>query len=41
MIPIIFAIAMITFPTVIASFMAKSANETVQSVSTWILANLS
>ena len=41
MIPIIFAIAMITFPTVIASFMQKSANETVQSVSTWILANLS
>jgi preprotein translocase subunit SecY len=41
MIPIIFAIAMITFPTVVASFMAKSANETVVSVANWVLANLS
>ena len=41
MIPIIFAIAMITFPTVIASFMQKSENEIVVNVANWVLANLS
>jgi preprotein translocase subunit SecY len=41
MIPIIFAIAMITFPTVIASFMQRSENDTIVSVANWVLANLS
>ncbi len=41
MIPIIFAIAMITFPSLIAQFMKVSESDTLKRVADWILANLS
>lgn len=41
MIPIIFAIAMITFPALMAQFMQGSTSATVKAVSSWILAHLS
>jgi preprotein translocase subunit SecY len=41
MIPIIFAIAMITFPALMAQFMSTSDSVTTKAVSDWILANLS
>ncbi len=40
MIPIIFAVSLVTFPTIIAQFLQSSANPTVKAVSTFILNNL-
>ncbi len=40
MIPIIFAVSLVTFPTIIAQFLQSSANPTVKAVSDFILANL-
>ncbi|MBU1089963.1 preprotein translocase subunit SecY [Patescibacteria group bacterium] len=40
MIPIIFAVSLVTFPTIIAQFLQNSANPVVKAVSTFILNNL-
>ena len=40
MIPIIFSVSLVTFPTIIAQFMQGSENETIQVISNFILANL-
>jgi len=40
MIPIIFAVSLVTFPTIIAQFLQNSLNPTVKAVSNFILANL-
>jgi preprotein translocase subunit SecY len=40
MIPIIFAVSLVTFPTIIAQFLQNSANPAVKAVSDFILANL-
>ncbi|MFA5352457.1 MAG: preprotein translocase subunit SecY, partial [Candidatus Gracilibacteria bacterium] len=39
MVPIIFSVSLITFPTIIAQFIQNSANPTVKSVATFILNN--
>ncbi len=39
MIPIIFAVSLVTFPTIIAQFMQGSANEFVRSIATWVTNN--
>jgi preprotein translocase subunit SecY len=40
MIPIIFAVSLVTFPTIIAQFLQNSLNPTVKAISDFILANL-
>ncbi|MCF7846186.1 MAG: preprotein translocase subunit SecY [Candidatus Peribacteraceae bacterium] len=40
MIPIIFAVSLVTFPTIIAQFVQNSANPTVKAIAEFILANL-
>ena len=40
MIPIIFAVSLVTFPTIIAQFLQNSANPATKAVSTFILNNL-
>lgn len=40
MIPIIFAVSLVTFPTIIAQFLQSSPSESVRAVSTFILNNL-
>jgi len=39
MIPIIFAVSLVTFPTIIAQFMQASSSEATRSVATWIINN--
>jgi len=39
MIPIIFSVSLVTFPTIIAQFMQASSNETTRTVATWIMNN--
>lgn len=39
MIPIIFAVSLVTFPTIIAQFMQAAESETARNISTWILNN--
>jgi preprotein translocase subunit SecY len=39
MVPIIFSVSLITFPTIIAQFMQNSANPTIKSIATFILNN--
>ena len=41
MIPIIFSIAIITFPSLLAQLMSGAKSETLKDISSWILANLS
>lgn len=40
MIPIIFAVSLVTFPTIIAQFLQNSVNPTTKAISEFILANL-
>lgn len=40
MIPIIFAVSLVTFPTIIAQFLQNSTNPTVKAVADFIIANL-
>lgn len=39
MIPIIFAMSMVTFPSILANFFKNAPNQTVANVANWILAN--
>jgi len=40
MIPIIFSVSLVTFPTIVAQFLQSSTNSTVKSIADWVLANL-
>jgi len=41
MIPIIFAVSMVTFPSILAKFLVNSPNETVRNISEFVTANFS